>query len=132
MGRTDPRRLVFFGVLWMGGVTLWRSIATTDMGFWDVATPLVVMGFGLPFFFIPTTGLALSSVDEHEMDSAAGLMNFLRTLSGAFATSLVTTVWDNKTTTPNSLASRTVTRVYARCWNRQEWLPTRSIRPSTT
>jgi len=82
----------------MGLVTLWRTVATTDMGFWDVATPLVVMGFGLPFFFIPTTGLALSSVDEHEMDSAAGLMNFLRTLSGAFATSLVTTVWDNKIT----------------------------------
>ena len=96
--KVDPRKLVFAGVVWMGLVTLWRTVATTDMGFWDVATPLVVMGFGLPFFFIPTTGLALSSVDEHEMDSAAGLMNFLRTLSGAFATSLVTTVWDNKIT----------------------------------
>ena len=32
------------------------------------------------------------------MDSAAGLMNFLRTLSGAFATSVVITVWANQTT----------------------------------
>jgi DHA2 family multidrug resistance protein len=31
------------------------------------------------------------------MDSAAGLMNFLRTISGAFATSLVNTVWENQT-----------------------------------
>lgn len=97
-GRTDPRRLVFAGVVWMGVVTLWRTVATTDMGFWDVAIPLLVMGFALPFFFIPTTGLALASVDAREMDSAAGLMNFLRTLSGAFATSLVTTAWDNDIT----------------------------------
>lgn len=94
----DPRKLVFVGVIWMGVVTLWRTVANTDMGFWDIGIPLVVMGFALPFFFIPSTGLALASVEEREMDSAAGIMNFLRTLSGAFATSLVTTSWDNQIT----------------------------------
>jgi DHA2 family multidrug resistance protein len=53
--KRDPRQLVFFGVVWMGLVTLWRSLANTDMGFWDIAIPLAVMGFALPFFFIPTT-----------------------------------------------------------------------------
>ena len=96
--KRDPRALVFFGVLWMALVTLWRTVANSDMAFWDIAIPLAVMGFALPFFFIPTTGIALGSVDEREMDSAAGLMNFLRTLSGAFATSVVTTVWANQTT----------------------------------
>jgi len=43
------------------------------------------------------TALALGSVEEHEMASAAGLQNFLRTLSGAIATSVVTTAWENKT-----------------------------------
>ena len=96
--KRDPRQLVFAGVVWMGLVTLWRTIANTDMAFWDIAIPLMVMGFAMPFFFIPTTSLALASVEEREMDSAAGLMNFLRTLSGAFATSLVTTVWSNQIT----------------------------------
>lgn len=96
--KRDPRALVFFGVMWMALVTLWRTVANSDMAFWDIAIPLAVMGFALPFFFIPTTGIALGSVDEREMDSAAGLMNFLRTLSGAFATSVVTTVWANQTT----------------------------------
>ena len=41
--KVDPRKLVFAGVVWMGLVTLWRTIATTDMGFWDVAIPLVVI-----------------------------------------------------------------------------------------
>ena len=96
--KVDPRKLVFTGIIWMAGVTLWRTVATTDMGFWDIAIPLIMLGFALPFFFIPSTGLALGSVEEREMDSAAGLMNFLRTLAGAFATSLVTTAWDNQIT----------------------------------
>lgn len=96
--KTDPRKLVFIGVIWMGAITLWRTVATTDMGFWDISLPLLVMGFGLPFFFIPSTGLALASVEEREMDNAAGIMNFLRTLSGAFATSLVTTAWSDRIT----------------------------------
>ena len=86
------------GVFWMGIITLWRSVASTDMGYWDIALPLMFMGFGLPFFFIPTTGLALASVEPREMDNAAGLMNFLRTLSGAAAVSIVNTAWENGTT----------------------------------
>ena len=96
--KVDLRRLVFGGVAWLGLATLLRTIATTDMGFWDVSLPILLMGIGMPFFFIPTTSLALASVEEHETASAAGLMNFLRTLSGAFATSLITTLWDNQIT----------------------------------
>jgi DHA2 family multidrug resistance protein len=96
--RVDPRKLVFGGVIWLGLVTLTRTIATTDMDYWSVSQPLMAMGLGLPFFFVPLTGLALASVEPQEMASAAGLMNFLRTLSGAFATSLITTVWDDQIT----------------------------------
>ncbi len=96
--KVDVRKLVFIGVIWLGLVTLWRTVANTDMTFWDVSIPLMVMGFGMPFFFIPTQALALDSVEEREMDSAAGLMNFLRTLSGAFATSLVTSSWSDRIT----------------------------------
>lgn len=46
---------------------------------------------------MPVTALSLGSVEEHETASAAGLQNFLRTLSGAVATSIVTTAWEDKT-----------------------------------
>src|SRR4030095_10694699 len=82
---------------WLRGVLALRTIATTDMTFWQISRPLLLMGLGLPFFFVPVTTLALASVEEHETASAAGLMNFLRTLSGAVATSLVTTSWESKT-----------------------------------
>jgi MFS transporter, DHA2 family, multidrug resistance protein len=95
--RVDPRRLVFFGLVWLGGVLAIRTFSTTDMSFWQISGPLLAMGLGLPFFFVPVTTLALASVDEHEVAGAAGLMNFLRTLSGAVATSVVTTSWESKT-----------------------------------
>ncbi|WP_221799806.1 DHA2 family efflux MFS transporter permease subunit [Oceanobacter mangrovi] len=96
--KVDARKLVFGGVMWLGIITLWRTYASTDMDYWDISLPLLFMGLGLPFFFVPLTGLAMASVEPEEMASAAGLMNFLRTLSGAFATSLITTSWENQTT----------------------------------
>jgi DHA2 family multidrug resistance protein len=95
--KTDPRRLIFLGLLWLGGIMLIRTGATTDMTYWQISVPLLMMGLGLPFFFVPLTALALGSVEEHETASAAGLMNFVRTLSGAVATSIVTTSWEDKT-----------------------------------
>jgi DHA2 family multidrug resistance protein len=95
--KTDPRRLVCFGLAWLALVTALRTFATTDMTYWQIAHPLILMGLGMPFFFVPATALALGSVGEHETASAAGLQNFLRTLSGAFATSIVQTVWENRT-----------------------------------
>jgi len=95
--KVDPRKLVTFGLIWLGGVLALRTGATTDMTFWQISGPLLMMGLGLPFFFVPVTTLALASVEEHEVAGAAGLMNFLRTLAGAVATSVVTTSWESKT-----------------------------------
>lgn len=94
--RFDSRWLIFIGCFWLGCDTLWRSAATADMDYWSICFPLFFMGVGMPMYYIPITGLAMGSVDENETASAAGLMNFVRTISGAFATSLVTTFWQNK------------------------------------
>jgi len=96
--KVDVRLLVFLGVLWLGLTTVLRTNATTEMAFWQIGFLLFLQGVGMPFFFVPLSGLALSSVHEEETASAAGLLNFARTLSGAFATSVVTTVWNNQIT----------------------------------
>ncbi len=95
--KTDPRRLIFIRLVWLAGIMMIRAGATTEMTYWQVSIPLLLFGLGLPFFFVPLTALALGSVEEHETASAAGLMNFIRTLSGAVATSIVTTTWEDKT-----------------------------------
>jgi len=98
MKRFDARALVSFGVLWLAGVSLIRSTLTTDASYWVLALPFLAQGFAMPFFFIPTNQIALSAVPPSEMASAAGLSNFLRTTSAAFATSIVTTLWENNST----------------------------------
>jgi MFS transporter, DHA2 family, multidrug resistance protein len=94
--RLDPRILIFLGTLWLGIDTLWRAGATSDMSYWLICVPLFFMGVGMPMYYVPLTGLAMGSVNEEETASAAGLMNFVRTISGAIATSLVTTSWQNR------------------------------------
>lgn len=93
----DPRKLVFAGLVWIGAVTLLRTVLTVDVTYWQIAVPLMLMGLGLPLFFVPLTTLSLGSVEESETASAAGLQNFLRTMAGAVTTSLITTSWDDKT-----------------------------------
>jgi DHA2 family multidrug resistance protein len=98
MGRVDARVLVSFGVLWLAMVAVVRAGSASNANYWSLALPFLAQGFAMPFFFIPTNQLALSSVKPDEVASAAGLSNFLRTTSAAFATSIVTTLWDNNTT----------------------------------
>jgi DHA2 family multidrug resistance protein len=93
----DPRKLIFAGLGWLALITLWRTVATTDMTYWQIARPLIVIGIGMPFFFVPIIALALGCVEERETASAPGLQNFLRTMSGAVATSVVTTAWEDRT-----------------------------------
>lgn len=91
--KTDSRALACFGLLWFGMSALMRVSWTTGSDFWDFALPQVVQGFGLPFFFIPLTVIALGSVKPEETASAAGLMSFIRTMSGAVGASIAASWW---------------------------------------
>ncbi|WP_343610680.1 DHA2 family efflux MFS transporter permease subunit [Novosphingobium sp.] len=93
--RVDPRLLVFLGITWLGVTTLMRAHWNSGGDFWTFAFPQLLQGIGLPLFFVPVTTIALGAVSPEETASAAGVMSFLRTLSGAVATSIVTTAWDS-------------------------------------
>jgi DHA2 family multidrug resistance protein len=94
--KMDPRILVSGGILWLA-ITSFIRVAwwTTGADFWTLALPQLIQGAGMPFFFVPLTTLALGAVEENEVASAAGLMNFLRTMSGAGATAIGVTMWEN-------------------------------------
>jgi len=92
--RVDERMLVSFGIMWLSVTSLIRVFWwESGSDFWTLAIPQLVQGAGMPFFFIPLTNLALGAVDEDETASAAGVMNFLRTMSGAIGTAVVITLW---------------------------------------
>jgi len=91
----DARLLASFGFVLMSGVTLLRAFWNNEADFMALALPQIIQGFAVPFFFIPLSNLALGSVLPQEIASAAGLMNFVRTMAGALGTSLAVTIWDD-------------------------------------
>jgi DHA2 family multidrug resistance protein len=94
--KVDPRILVSGGIIWLAVTSLIRvTWWTTGADFWTLALPQLIQGAGMPFFFVPLTTLALGAVEENEVASAAGVMNFLRTMSGAVATAIGVTMWEN-------------------------------------
>jgi len=95
MQRIDARALVSFGVASLALIALWRSHFASNASYWTIAVTFLIQGISMPFFFIPTTQISLSAVLPQETASAAGLQNFLRTLSAAFCGALTTTMWDN-------------------------------------
>jgi MFS transporter, DHA2 family, multidrug resistance protein len=94
----DPRIIVCVGILGLGGIMLWRMWEfNSDVTFLQMAWPTLLTGVFMVMFFVPVTGLAMASVNPDEQANAAGLSNFMRTLAGAFATSLVQSQWSNAT-----------------------------------
>jgi DHA2 family multidrug resistance protein len=95
IGKIDIRISISAGIIWMAFVSVLRAGWSTDVGYWSLALPHLLQGIGMPFFFVGLTALALSSVPMKDQTSAAGLMSFLRTLSGAIGTAIATTAWDD-------------------------------------
>ena len=91
----DPRAILSIGILGLGAMTAWRMSFNSDVTFAQMAWPTLLTGPFMVMFFVPVTGLAIASVSPAEQANAAGLSNFMRTLAGAFATSLVQTGWAN-------------------------------------
>jgi DHA2 family multidrug resistance protein len=98
VNKVDCRWLICAGLFWLGFVCFLRAGTTSAVTFSQVSMQVFLMGAGMPFFFLPLNTFALSSIDEDETAAGAGLMNFIRTVSGAFATSLVNTAWEDGAT----------------------------------
>ena len=96
--KIDVRITVTGGIVWLFLMTFLRTGWTADSDYWTLAWPHILQGIGMPFFFIGLTQLALGSVPADKVVSAAGLMSFMRTLSGAIGTAIAGTMWENAST----------------------------------
>jgi DHA2 family multidrug resistance protein len=98
----DPRLVIFVGIMGLGAANLWRTTFTAEVTFLQMAWPTLLTGPFMVMFFVPITGLAISTVEPHEQATASGISNFMRTMAGAFATSIVQTIWSDATRTNQS------------------------------
>ena len=96
VGKVDPRYfstfafLVFALVLWM------RSNFNTQADEGTILIPTIIQGVSMAFFFIPLLSIILSGLPPERIPAASGLSNFVRITAGAFGTSIVTTVWQDR------------------------------------
>lgn len=104
----DARALVSMGIFWLGLMAIVRAMFwSTDSSFWALALPQLIQGFGMPFFMVPLTLITLSAVEPEETASAAGMQNFVRTMSVAVSTAVVLTLWGNaQRVSTNDLAGK--------------------------
>ena len=73
-----------------------RSSFTTYSDFPHFVAPLLVQGVAMSVFFLAMLNISLDGVPPDKIPAASGISNFARITSGAFAASLVTTVWDRR------------------------------------
>jgi DHA2 family multidrug resistance protein len=90
-------------------VSFWNSSFNTDVTFWQLIAPRLVMGIGVSAFFVPLMSLTLSGIPPHLLASATGMSNFIRILGGSFGTSLSISLWDRRASFHHELLAERVT-----------------------
>jgi DHA2 family multidrug resistance protein len=97
VGKMDPRMFASFAFIVFGLVLWMRSKFNVQADEATLMVPTLVQGVAMAFFFIPLSILTLSGLPPDRIPAASGLTNFVRITAGAMGTSLVTTVWENRT-----------------------------------
>ena len=109
MHKIDLRIWPAFSFAVFAAVAFWYSFFNTDVTFWQIVIPRLLMGFGVAGFFVPLTALTLSGIPPEMLASATGLSNFCRILAGSFGTSLSITVWERRGAYHHSILAEHVT-----------------------
>jgi DHA2 family multidrug resistance protein len=80
----------------MTAMMFWFASQTDQASFGQITLPRFIMGFGLPLFFLPLNQIIMAGIPPHEIASAAGLSNFVRTFSGSISTAVCVFFWTNR------------------------------------
>jgi DHA2 family multidrug resistance protein len=73
-----------------------RSHFTTQSDYWTIATPQILQGIGIAFFFAPLISISLGGVPNAKIARASGLQNFMRMMMGSFGASIIIAAWDHR------------------------------------
>ena len=92
--RLGPKYVMTAGVAFMcGGLVYFAQIPVDGTYFRDLFGPLVLIGLGTGFSFVPISIVALAGVPERETGLASGLMNTTQQVGGAVGVAVVSTIF---------------------------------------
>lgn len=98
MHKVDLRWLIFTGFGLFAFGAWYSSFLSPESTITEIMLGRFIFGLGIPFFFIPLSGIVMQGMEGEEITAAAGFSNFLRTLGGAIGTAVFVTVWSRRTT----------------------------------
>ncbi len=89
--KTDPRRLLAFGLV-LGSLTMFSlSGLNLNAGYWDIFWPQVFQGVALSFLFIPLMTLSMAGIPKEKMGNATSIFNLMRNIGGSVGIAIMTT-----------------------------------------
>ena len=95
--KTDPRRLLAFGLV-LGSLTMFNlSGLNLNAGYWDILWPQVFQGVALSFLFIPLMALSMAGIPKEKMGNATSIFNLMRNIGGSFGIAIMTTFLARRT-----------------------------------
>ncbi len=93
----DLRILMFCGFM-MAAWGMWDAHALTDeWGFWEFAGVQAMRGAGVMIAMIASQQVTMSTMPQHMVKGASGLVNLFRNVGGAFGLALLNTSLTNNT-----------------------------------
>lgn len=98
MERIGPRWAATLSLLAMATGFYARAALSPTASFFNLVLPMAMTGLGVTLFFTSMMTVALEDLSPAQMASGAGLLNFARMTASAFATSLVSTLWERRET----------------------------------
>ncbi|WP_226911378.1 DHA2 family efflux MFS transporter permease subunit [Gallaecimonas mangrovi] len=96
MGKFDARIFATLAYVIFAVSYFMRTYYTNDADPGTYIYPMMVQGAAMSMFFVSLLTILLYGVPDEKVPAASGLSNFARIISGGFATSIVTTLWDRR------------------------------------
>ncbi len=91
-----PRLYATIGIATLGALAFMRAHFTTQSDYWTIATPQILQGIGIAFFFAPLISISLGGLPNARIARAAGVQNFMRMMAGSFGASIIIAAWDHR------------------------------------
>jgi Na+/melibiose symporter-like transporter len=91
--KIGPKPVMAAGFIAMAAGMLWYTQIPVDASYWsDLLPGYLLVGFALPFSFIPVSIAALAGVESHEAGLASGLINTAQQIGGAVGVAVASSV----------------------------------------
>jgi EmrB/QacA subfamily drug resistance transporter len=91
--RFGAKPIMIIGFVGMLAGMVWYTTIPADGSYWsDLLPGYLIIGFAIPFAFIPVSIAALAGIEHHEAGLASGIFNTAQQIGGAIGVAVVSSV----------------------------------------